>query len=81
MLFYLNRNNDVKRFNCKKYFLSKCIIKNYNVIINGKSFYGQLIIPNTKWYEEIMNLTTSQNKGYHTGCLLDYDNVMIMISR
>ena len=28
-----------------------------------------------------MNLTTSQNKGYNTECLLDYDNVMIMISR
>ena len=44
-------------------------------------YYYQPIIPNIKRYEKIMNLTTSQNKGYNTGCLLDYDNVMIMISR
>ena len=40
---YLNRNNDVKRFNTERYYLPKGIIKNYNVIINGKNFYDQVI--------------------------------------
>ena len=36
-LIYLNRNNDVKQFIAPKYYPSKGITKNYNVIINGKS--------------------------------------------
>ena len=41
-LIYLNRNNDVKRFNAWKYYLPKGIIKN-NKIINGNNFYDQAI--------------------------------------
>ena len=33
-LIYLNRGNDVKRFNTRRYHLPRDIIKNYNVIIN-----------------------------------------------
>ena len=34
---------DSKRFKAKRYYLPKGIIKNYNVIINGKHFYDQAI--------------------------------------
>ena len=37
-LIYPNQDGRVKRFNGKKYYLPKSIIKNYNVIINGKNF-------------------------------------------
>ena len=43
VLIYSNQNNDVKRYNAKKYCLPKRIIKNYNVIINGKNVYEKPI--------------------------------------
>ena len=56
----------LKRFNAQKYYWSKEIIKNYNVIINGKKFYDQPIDSDIKRYEKI-RITT--------GCLLDYDYI------
>ena len=49
------------------------IIKNYNVIINGKNFYDQPNDSDIRQYEEIRKLTTEQCEDYTTGCLLDYD--------
>ena len=44
VLVYTNEANNAKRFNRRKYYVPKDIIKNYNVIINGKSFIiNQLI--------------------------------------
>ena len=43
VLVYSNRNNDAKKYNDKKYYLPKFIIKNYNAIINGKNCYDQPI--------------------------------------
>ena len=51
LLTYLNRNNDVERFNARKYYLPKGIITNYNPIINGKNFHDQPINSDTKRYE------------------------------
>ena len=42
-LLYVNHGNKAKRLNALKYYLSKGIIKNYNVIINGKNVYEQAI--------------------------------------
>ena len=61
------------RFNAWKYYLPKGIINNYNVTINGKSFYDQPIDSDIKRYEEIRKLTTGQSENYTTGCLLHYD--------
>ena len=45
VLVYLNRGDDVKRFKTRKYYLPKGLIKNYNVIINEKTFMiNQLIL-------------------------------------
>ena len=52
VLVYLNRDNDVKRFKTRRYYLPKGTIKNYNVIINGKSFYDQPIDSDIKRYEK-----------------------------
>ena len=65
-----NEDDDSKRFKAKRYYLPKGIIKNYNMIINGKSFYDQSIDSYIKRYGEIR--TTGQFKDYITGCLLDY---------
>ena len=74
-LVYLNRNNDVKWFDARKYYLPKGIIKYYNVIINVKNFYDQASDSNIKQYDEIRKLTTGQGEDYTTGCLLDYDYI------
>ena len=39
VLVYTNEVNNAKRLNVWKYCLFKVIIKNYNVIINGRNFY------------------------------------------
>ena len=39
VLVYRSYGGNAKRFNYRKYYLPKGIIKNYGVIINGKTFY------------------------------------------
>ena len=67
VLVYLNRNDGVKRFNVRNYYLPKGIIKNYNVTINGKNFYYQAIDFDIKRNKEIRKLTTGQGEYYTTG--------------
>ena len=43
VLVYSNQDADSKRFKTRRYYLPKGIIKNYNVIINGKNFNDQAI--------------------------------------
>ena len=66
VLVYSNQNAVSKRFKTKRYYLPKGIIKNYNVIINGKDFYDQAIDSDIKRYKEIIKLTTGQGEDYTT---------------
>ena len=68
-LVYRNQGDNAKGFNARKYYLPKDIIKNYNVIVNGKNFHDQRIEFAIKRYKEIRKITTGQGKDYH---LLDY---------
>ena len=70
-----NEDSAYKRFKAKRYYLPKGIIKNYNVIINGKNFYDQPISSDIKQYEEIRKLTTGQGKDCTTGCLFNYEYI------
>ena len=52
------------------------VLKNYNIIINGKNFYDQVIGSGIKRYEEIRKLITGQGEDYvTTGCLLDCEYI------
>ena len=73
LLVYLNRDNDVKQFKTRRYYLTKDRIKNYNVIVNGKNFYDQPIDSDIKRYKEIRQLTIVKVEDYTTWCLLDYE--------
>ena len=75
VLVYSSQDADSKRFKAKRYYLPKGIIKNYNIIINGKNVYDQPIDSDTKRYEEIRKLTTRQGEDYTIRCLLDYDYI------
>ena len=54
------------------YYLPKVEIRDYNVMINGKSFPDQSINNSFKTYENIRKIATGQGDDYTTGCLLDY---------
>ena len=75
VLIYPNQHNHLNRFNGKKYYLPKGITKNYNITINGKTFYDQPIHSDVKRYAEKRKLTTAQGKDYTTECLLDYEYI------
>ena len=72
VLVYLNR------FKTQRYYLPKGIIKNYNVIINGKKNYDQPIDSDIKRLEEIRKLQTGEGEDYTTKCLLDYEYIKII---
>ena len=47
-------------------------MKDYNVMIDGKNFFNQLINSDLKTYENIRKIATAQGDDYTTGCLLNY---------
>ena len=71
VLIYTNEGDNTKRFNARKYYLPKNIMKSYNVIINEKNFYDHPIDSGIKQYEEIRKV--EQDEDYAKGCLWDYD--------
>ena len=75
LLVYANEDDASKRFKAKRYYLPKSIIKDFNVIINGKNIYVQAIDSDIKRYEKIKNLTRGQGDDYATICLFDYDYI------
>ena len=67
-----NTENKVLRNSHTKYFLPRVTITNYDVLINGRKFYNQLINDLVKQYGEIKKTATEKGDDYTTGCLLDY---------
>ena len=55
-----NQDDKAKRFKAQRYYLTKGLINNFNVIINGKTFYEQPINFDLKRYEELIKLKTGQ---------------------
>ena len=47
-------------------------IKNYNIEIDGRTFYNQSINDSIKQYDEIRKISTGQGDNYTAGCLLDF---------
>ena len=54
-----------------KYYVSKVEIKNFNVLIDGKSFFDVPVKNKEEAYKKIMSI--SENNDYTTGNLLDYE--------
>ena len=64
--------NDVQRTSNKRYFIPNVEIKDYDVMIDGKNFFDQLVKTSNVTYENIRKIATGQGDDYTTGCLLDY---------
>ena len=60
VLVHKNQDDKAKRFKAQRHYLTKGLINNFNVIINGKTFYEQPINSDLKRYEELIKLKTGQ---------------------
>ena len=69
-LFVLPFENEDGRFYFPKYCTPKVEIKDFNVFIDGKSFFGVLVKNTEAAYEEIIEM--NKNNDYTTGNFLDY---------
>ena len=70
-LFVLSFENEDGRTSHSTYYLPQVEIKDYNVMINGKNFFGQPINSMTKTYKNIRKIATGKGDDYATACLLD----------
>ena len=73
-------NNRVLRDSHRKYFFPRVDITDYNVLIDGRIFYGQPINDQIKNYDEIREIAAGQVDDYVRGCLLDYQYLKKIIS-
>ena len=71
VLVYLNNPNSTVNSH-RKYFLPGVKKKNYNIEIDGRNFYDQLINDLIKQNGEVRKISTGQGDDYTTGCLLDF---------
>ena len=55
------------------YYLPRAETKVYNVLIDGRNFYGQNVNSSIVRYNELLKMTTGRSEDYSTGCLLVYD--------
>ena len=70
-LFVLSFESETNGSSFSKYHVPEIKIKDFNVIVNGKSFFEIHVKNKEEAYEQIIE--TSQNNGYTTGNLLDYE--------
>ena len=59
-------------YSFKKYSLPRVKIEKYNIVIDGRNFYDELINNSIKQYDEVRKVSTGQGDDYATGCLLDF---------
>ena len=57
----------------EKYYLPRIDLNKYNVIIDGRNFYGNPIESDIEKYRELKKVTIGKGEDYTTGSLLDYD--------
>ena len=65
-------NDAVFRDNHRKYFLPRVSINKYNVLIDGRNFYDELINDLIKQYDKVRKISSGQGNDYTTESLLDY---------
>ena len=70
-LFVLSFENEEDRTSFSKYYVPKVEIKDFNVLIDGKSFFDVPVKNKEEAYEKIMSI--SKNNDYTTGTPLDYE--------
>ena len=57
----------------RKYYLPRISLNKYNVIIDGRNFYGNLIENDFEKYRELKKVMIGKGEDYTTGSLLDFN--------
>ena len=70
-LFVFLFENENHRISFSKYYVPNVQIKDFNVLIDGKSFFDMPIKNGEETYEQIIEM--GRNNDYTTGNLLDYE--------
>ena len=70
VLSFPRNNNTDNRFSFSDYYVTNVEIKDFNVLIDGKSFFNLPVKNEEEAYEKIM--TDDRNTDYTTGNLLDF---------
>ena len=70
-LFVLSFENENDRTSFSKYYVPNVQIKDFNVLIDGKSFFDMPIKNDEETYEQIIEM--EKNNDYTAGNLLDYE--------
>ena len=70
VLFFPRNNNTDSRYSYSNYYLLKIKISDFNVLIDGKSFFDLPVKNEEEAYENIIEM--SNNQDYTTGNLLDF---------
>ena len=60
LLAYVSGNDVTNENSSRKCFLPRFKIKNYNIEIDGRNFYDQLINDLIKQYDEVRKISTGQ---------------------
>ena len=72
MLSFQHDNDNDWRTSNKRYYIPNVEIKDYNVMINGKNYFDELVQNDKVTYENIRKVTIGQGDDDTAGCLLDY---------
>ena len=72
VLVYVYGDNITNENAYRKYFLTRLKKENYNIEIDGRNFYDQLINDMLKQYDKIRKISTGQGDDYATDFLLDF---------
>ena len=70
VLFFLRNNNTDSRYSFSNYYVPKVKVNDFNVLIDGKSFFDLSVKNEEEGYEKIIDM--SNNNDYTTGNLLDF---------
>ena len=71
ILFVLSFENKEDRTSFSKYYIPKVEIKDFNVLIDGKSLFDVAVKNRVEAYKKIISI--SKSNDYTTGNLLDYE--------
>ena len=66
--------NEPERNSQQKYYLPRIDLNKYNVIIDGRNFYHNIIENNIEKYRELKKVMIGNGEDYTTGSLLDYNH-------
>ena len=73
VMAYNRANGQPTRNGQRKYYLPRIDLEKYNVIIDGRNFYDNLIESDIEKYRELKKVVIGKGEDYTTGSLLDFN--------